>query len=183
MPLLGAGCTLTSTEVEPDLPTGQVNGGSTLVFRADGLPVVTQNYTDIGTVLSSIFADPRGVSGRLSAGNVLTIYAADIQNPISTTTNGHSLRLTLNGFHGTATYQLMGFDSDYQETTHYQSAQTQFTILTFFPAPTTTPQVTVSQWDPLSRRLQGTFAFTAVANGSSQPVALTDGRFDVTIDP
>ncbi|MFC7669128.1 hypothetical protein ACFQT0_18560 [Hymenobacter humi] len=57
------GCSLTSREVEPDLPTERISGGNTLVYRADGLPVVAHNDSSFGTIIGSIFGGKGPVRG------------------------------------------------------------------------------------------------------------------------
>lgn len=61
--LLLASCSLTKTDVEPEVPSGQLNADNTLVYYANGQPVVAHNYGNLGTVfLSLVMAAPLLVS-------------------------------------------------------------------------------------------------------------------------
>lgn len=182
---LAASCSLAGREVEPDLPTGRVSGGNTLVCRADGLPVVAHNDSSFGTVLISVlafFGDPRPVASKLTAGNELRIRAYDSQNVPVAGQKAHALYLVAPGFRGVGTYALAAPESYYQETLQTNAVNNLPRPVTFNPAPSATPQLTVTEWNTTTRHLVGTFAFTATAPGTGQTVALTEGRFDVIVD-
>ena len=184
LPLL-ASCSLTSHEVEPDLPTGRISGGNTVVYRADGLPVVAHNDSSFGSLLVSIISfggDPRPVAGKLTAGNELLIRARDSQNAPVAGNKSHELYLVAAAFQGVGTYALAAPGSYYQETLQTGNVDNLPFPVTFNPTTSATPQLTVTEWNATTRHLVGTFAFTVTPPGTSQSVALTEGRFDVLVD-
>ena len=184
---LASACTLTSTNVEPDLPSGQVNASNTVVYRADGLPVVAHNYADLGTVVAIFLFDPRGVAGQLELDSTLTIRAYDKQNASVPEIQNHSIELTLLDFQGVGTYRLRtpGMThslSSYQLSTRQQNPNAPSATQTFYPVPTAVPEVTITLWDPATKHLKGTFSFTAASTTGAQTVEITDGRFDLVLD-
>ena len=172
------GCTLTSTEVEPDLPDGRANDSDTLVCHVDGLPVVANNYTDLGTIIVGILLDPRQVVGKVDYAGTLTIRGIDA--PVGT--KSHTIRLSLPKFQGLGTYVLQAPATYYQEYVKPATTSGSGTTLTFTLVPTVPAQVTITGWDTATRHLQGTFLFTVATAATAPNVVITDGRFDLTVD-
>ena len=181
--LLVAGCTLTASDVEPALPSGQVNGNSTLAYYANGRPVVANNSFSLISILVAAFGDSRAVVGQLRGGSRLDLRAIDGQSAAAAGGKYHALFLALNTFHGSGTYALDAHAAYYQEITPHESGQYVPPDPTFYPVPTALAEVIITGWDAAARRLQGTFALTVAAPGVAPAVALTDGRFDLTLDP
>ncbi|ALW86415.1 hypothetical protein AUC43_15775 [Hymenobacter sedentarius] len=180
LPLV-VGCSLTSSEVEPNLPTGRISGGNTLVYQAEGLPVVAHNDSSFGTIISSIFGGKGPVSGYLDFTNQLVIHGVDSQNPPAAGQKQHVLHLELPAFQGPGTYALGAPETFYQVSV-FNSDKRLDSPLTFYPVSAPGARVTVTQWDAASRHLQGTFSVKLVEQGTGQSVALTDGRFDLILD-
>ncbi|OGX88227.1 hypothetical protein BEN47_09050 [Hymenobacter lapidarius] len=178
----GAGCTLTTAEVEPELPTGRVSDGNTLVYRADGLPVVAHNDTSLGTILISTIGGTRPVVGRLYAGTAVVIRARDSQNEAVVGQQQHELQLELLAFQGVGTYTVALPGSFYQASPYPNNQQAPAAAQTYYPAGTAAARVVVTEWNATTRQLRGTFAFTATAPATGQAVALTEGRFDLILD-
>jgi hypothetical protein len=179
--LLGS-CSLTSSDVEPVLPNGQLNADNTLAYHANGQPVVAHNYSNLGTVLLSIFGDGRSVVGKRLVDSTLVIRGADGQNQPPAGGKNHVLSLTLAKFRGQGTYRLSSPTTTYQElAAPYDPAQASgnptFTVASAAPA-----EVVVTTWAPATRRLQGTFRLAVAAPGQSGSVAITNGRFDLVVD-
>lgn len=179
--LLLAGCSLSHTNVEPDLPNGQLNADNTLAYHINGQPVVAHNYSNLGTVLLSIFGDGRSVVGKRFIDSTLVIRGADGQNATPAGGKNHVLSLTLTKFRGQGTYRLSSPATTYQElAVPYDPAQASgrptFTVASAAPA-----EVVITSWAPTTRRLQGTFRL-AVAAPDQSAVTITDGRFDLVVD-
>lgn len=186
LPLV-AGCKLTTTEVEPALPAVPVNSSATLVYRANGQPVVANNSTNIGTFIAVFFGDPRAVSAKLSAGNNLRLFASDVQNqPAGYLT--HSLMLELSGFHGLGTYSLLpatptAYPATYYQLTTYDNAGHPVDHAEQYPVASAPAQVVVTAWDATTRHLAGTFEVSVAGpNNLQRPTRLTEGTFDLTVD-
>lgn len=179
---LGLGsCSLTTKHVEPALPTGQVNGANTLVYRADGVPVVAHNYTTLFGVLLAIFGDGRAVTGKLyTYDSTLVVRAADVQNTPPDGGRNHLLELALPRFRGVGAYAPLAATTTYRELPAPYDAQVPSPAWPLAPA--VPAQVLVTHWDPATRQLQGTFSLAVAAPGAA-PVALTEGSFDLTVDP
>jgi len=179
---LGLGsCTLTTEHVEPALPVGQVNGDNTLVYHAAGVPVVAHNYSTLFGVLLSFFGDGRAVTGKLYRyDSTLVVRAADVQNTPPDGGRTHLLELALPGFRGVGTYAPRPADTSYRELPVPYDPQVPSPAWPLAPA--VPAQVLVTRWDTATRRLQGTFRLAVAAPGAT-PLALTDGSFDLTVDP
>jgi len=184
------GCSLTSENVEPALPSGRVNDSNTLVYRADGKPVVTNTSTDIFTIIVAAFGDPRAVVAKLSANNILTVSSRYTPpNGVGSNTS-RGLELNIQNFTGPGTYPLLGpatggylTFASYQE--YYPSGNGP--TYTYGPLygvlPGAPAQVTVTAWDSATRQLKGTFELTVAARPTGTSLlALTEGRFDLTVD-
>ncbi len=184
------GCSLTSENVEPALPSGRVNESSTLVYRADGKPVVSNNSTDIITIIVAAFGDSRAVVAKLLANNTLAIRTTNTPPSGVGSTTSRRLELNLQNFTGPGVYPLLGpaaagysTFASYQE--YYPSGNG--TGYTFGPAygvlPGASAQVTVTSWNSATRQLQGTFELTVAARPAGTPrFVLTEGKFDLTVD-
>ncbi|MBF9237982.1 hypothetical protein I2I05_11310 [Hymenobacter sp. BT683] len=177
---IAAGCSLTTTEVEPELPTGRVSDGNTLVYRSNGVPVVAHNDSSLGTFLTSLFGDNRPVAGNLIGSNELIIRARDSQNEAVGGQTRHELHLALPDFQGVGTYFIASPYSYYQETIPTKSRNNQTPPQTFYP--TTAATVEVTEWNPTTRQLRGTFGCTVADTTTGQLVVLTDGHFDVIVN-
>lgn len=182
------GCKLTSTDVEPELPAGQVNNSSTLVYRANGVPIVANNSVNIGTFIVAIFADPRAVAAKLSADSTLTLRSVDANNqPTGYAT--HALLLEVKKFYGAGTYAInaasgpYGYTATYYQVTTYTSEGNPIDHATQYPVASRPGQLVITKWEPGTRHIQGTFALpVAGRNNVQNPTEITEGRFDVEID-
>ena len=180
--LLLTSCSLTSSDIEPDLPNGQLNADNTLAYYANGQPVVAHNYGNLGTVLLSFFGDGRSVVGKRFVDSTLVLRGADWQNATPAGGKNHVLSLALAKFRGQGTYRLSSPTTTYQTlAVPYDPAQASgnptFTVASAAPA-----EVVVTVWAPATRRLQGTFRLAVAAPGQAGSVAITDGRFDLVVD-
>ncbi|QKG51647.1 DUF6252 family protein [Hymenobacter sp. BRD67] len=181
--LLLTGCSLTSKEIEPALPVGRIDNSDTLVYYANGLPVVANNHTDLGTVIGGIFSGSshsRPVEGELNADNSCDIYGADEPSDRATGAKAHELTLHFLNFKGVGTYQLNTAFSSYQEyILPYLSNQ----FISYSLDIAAPGEVTITAWDSTNRHLQGTFQVLAIADSGKQQVALTAGSFDLVVGP
>lgn len=181
-----ASCSLTSANVEPALPAGRLNDSSTLVYRANGQPVVTNNSANLFTVLVAFLGDPRAVTGKLAPDSTLTLRSIDSQPSGSFT---HLLKLGVPKFKGVGTYLLTvpGANSYAQTTFQLLDTSSPTGPPTYYPEQlvvTGAPaSVEVTSWNATTRHLQGIFTLTVAAPGATQAVTtITEGRFDVDVD-
>ncbi|MGI4833660.1 MAG: hypothetical protein ACRYFK_09390 [Janthinobacterium lividum] len=182
-----AGCRLTSTEVEPALPVGPVSSSATLVYRANGVPIVANNALNLGTFLIAIFGDPRAVVAKFPTGGNLLLRGSDVHNqPVGYLT--HSLTLELPAFHGAGAYSLLpaspqAYPTSYYYLTTYDGAGHPLDHAEQYPAASAPAQVIVTDWNPVSRHLAGTFALDVAGPNNPQiPSHLTEGSFDLIVD-
>lgn len=100
------GCSLTSANVEPALPTGRINDSDTVVYRADGQPVVANKVVDLIAILLSFLGDPRAVVGKLLTDSTLTIRATNTPASGANDVRTRRLLLVIPKFRGVGTYIL-----------------------------------------------------------------------------
>ena len=183
LPLL-AGCSLTSKQVEPALPAGRVNSSPTVVYLANGSPVVANNAINVGTFIGALFGAKQPVLATLTADSTLSIRAIDSRNqPIDYTQ--HDLTLQVSKFRGPGTYALQV--TRYYSGTMYQEYTPTPTGLvaqgTQYPITGAVNQLVITAWNPTLHILQGTFELLAIAPGNaSLTTSITAGRFDVDVD-
>ncbi|GAB3310053.1 hypothetical protein GCM10027511_22920 [Hymenobacter humi] len=163
------------------MPTERISGGNTLVYRADGLPVVAHNDSSFGTIIGSIFGGKGPVRGYRDFNNELVIHGVDSQNQPATGRKQHVLHLELPAFQGTGTYALAAPGTFYQVSV-FNSEKRLDSPQTFYPLSASGARVTITQWDAASRHLQGTFSAELAEQRNGQPLALTEGRFDLILD-
>ncbi|QKG55546.1 hypothetical protein GKZ68_02170 [Hymenobacter sp. BRD128] len=183
--LLLSGCQLTSSEVEPALPAVPVAGSASLVYRANGLPVVANNSVNIGTIITAFFADPRAVKAKWSGSGSLLLSASDVLNqPDGYLT--HTLVLELNSFHGLGTYVLAAttaYPASYYQLTTYDTNGHPLDHAEQYPVASAPSRVVITTWDATTRHLTGTFeASVAGPNTILSPTRLTEGAFDLQVD-
>lgn len=186
--LLLAGCRLTTTDVEPALPTGRLNANSTLVYRADGAPVVANNAPGLGTLLGALFGVGLPVTAKLAADSTLSIRAIDSGNQPQGYPQ-HDLRLQVARFRGAGTYALVAagsystYGSSYEEY-YYDAGSANLVALGLNYLVVGAPnQLVVTAWDPTLRILQGTFRLRVASLANPQsPVELTEGSFDMDVN-
>lgn len=182
-----AGCSLTTTNVEPTVPDGRLNDSSTLVYRANGQLVVTNNAVDLITILVSFLGDPRAVVAKLSADSTLTLRSIDGQSNLPPGTLRHQLRLVIVRFKGAGTYSLAAPAlGSYPQATFQLLDTSQAGAPVYYPEQTMVAgppgQVVVTSWNAATRQLQGTFTLTVAARGTTQLTSITEGRFDADVD-
>ncbi|NML68084.1 hypothetical protein HHL22_23035 [Hymenobacter sp. RP-2-7] len=179
-----AGCRLTSTEVEPALPTGRFNSSSTVVYRANGSPVVANNSADIGTFIVALFGAKLPVTATLAGDSTLTIRAIDSRNQPDGYPQ-HDLTLQVSKFRGSGTYALQ-VGRYYSGTMYQEYAATPTGLVAQAPQSPiagAVNQLTITAWDPAQRTLQGTFELLAVAPSNAQlTTAITAGSLDVDVE-
>lgn len=182
-----SGCKLTSAEVEPALPPGPVNGSATLVYRVNGTPVVANNSVNIGTILVAFLGGSRSVAAKLTADSILFIQGSDINNQPDRYPS-HNLSLAVAKFRGPATYpagtagRYASYQTLYQVVT-YDSAGHPLDHAKQYPTADTLNQVIITEWQPASRHLQGTFVLhVAGPNNPQKPTEISEGHFDVVVD-
>ena len=182
LPLL-LGCSLTSREVEPDLPDGRLDNNDTLACHIDQKSAVASNYSNLGTVVAALFGgDTRPVVGKLDASGTLYIRGMFIGSQ-AVGVKDRAIRLALPTFKGTGTYPLTSPGTYFQEYTPSATLPGPSTALTFSLVPATPAQVIITEWDVTTQHLRGTFTLTvAAAPGTTQNVPITDGRFDLIVD-
>lgn len=181
------GCKLTSTEVEPALPDAPINGSATMVYRANGLPIVANSSVDFVTLIVSFLGDTRAVRAKWPAGGNLQLFGSDIHNQ----PNGyltHSLVLQLASFHGTGTYSLLpasstSYATSYYQITTYSNDGSPVDHAEQYPVASAPAQAVVTDWNPMTRHLAGTFLLdVAGPNNPLKPTHLTEGSFDLVVD-
>lgn len=179
-----AGCRLTSTEVEPALPTGRFNNSSTVVYRANGSPVVANNSADIGTFIVALFGAKLPVTATLTADSTLTIRAIDSRNQPEGYPQ-HDLTLQISKFRGPGTYALQ-VGRYYSGSMYQEYAPTPTGLVARnaqYPIAGAVNQLVITAWNPTLRTLQGTFELLAVATSNAQlQTAITAGSLDVDVE-
>lgn len=182
LPLL-AGCSLTSKQVEPALPAGRVNSSPTVVYLANGSPVVANNALNVGTFFGALFGAKQPVLATLTADSTLSIRAIDSRNQPAGYAQ-HDLTLQVSKFRGPGTYALAS--SYYSGTMYQEYAPTPTGLVgqsTQYPITGAVNQLVVTAWNPTSHLLQGTFGLLAVAPGNALlATSITAGSFDVDVD-
>ena len=178
--LLLAGCRLTATDVEPALPAGRVDSSPTLVYRADGLPVVANNSVNLGTILVAFLGGRDAVRAEVGYDSTLSIFASDVRN-LPANYRFHNLTVTVPHFHGVGTYQLQpapnSYDNTYFQVATYDSLGYASYHAEQYLAASPANQLVITAWDSTSRVLQGTFRLQ-VSGGTE----LSDGRFDLDLE-
>lgn len=183
LPLL-AGCSLTSKQVEPALPAGRLNSSPTVVYLANGSPVVANNALNVGTFIGALFGAKQPVLATLTADSTLNIRAIDSRNQPAGYAQ-HDLTLQVSKFRGPGTYALQV--SGYYGGTVYQEYTPTLTGLvvqdTQYPITGAVNQLVITAWNPTLHLLQGTFELLAVAPGNALLTTnITAGSFDVDVD-
>ncbi|QKG51649.1 hypothetical protein [Hymenobacter sp. BRD67] len=181
------GCKLTSNDVEPSLPAVPVNNSATLVYRANNQPVVANNSTDFAKLIVSFLGDLRAVRAKWPTGGNLELFGSDIDNqPDGYLT--HSLVLELVSFHGIGTYSLLptsptSYPASYYQLTTYSSTGSPVDHAEQYPVISAPAQVVITDWNPSTRHINGTFALdVAGVNNLQNPTHLTEGSFDLVVD-
>ena len=186
-PLLLLGCKLTTTDVEPALPAVPVNDSATLVYRANGLPVVANNSVNIGTIFLAFLGDSRAVKAKWPGqGSSLSLVGSDVHNqPGGYLT--HSLNMELVAFHGAGTYPLLptmaAYPGTYYQLTTYNPTGNPLDHAEQYPVATAPAQVVITDWNPGTRQLTGTFTLDVAGRNNPQaPTHITEGGFVVVVD-
>ena len=182
-----SGCRLTSTEVEPALPPGQVNDSATLVYRVNGIPIVANNSVDIGTILVAFLGGSQSVAARLTADSTLSVQGSDVNNQPDRYPT-HNLSLEIANFRGAATYPVgaagpYGYYGTVFQVVTYDSVGHPFDHAEQYPVAGTPNQVVITGWQPATRHLQGTFVLhVAGPNNAQKPTEISEGHFDVLVE-
>ena len=180
------GCTLTADDVEPVLPQVPFNGENTVVYHYNGRAVVAHNYSDFATALILPFLGPFGpgqpVQARLGADSTLVIGCADSQNVVRPGYQQHALLWQIPEFAGAGRYQATAVGTNFRVLTR-DAADTEWLrgpnqVLAIGPA-----EVVVTQWNPTTRQISGTFTLRFAAIGDVLAANLTEGAFDLKIRP
>lgn len=178
-----AACRLTSTDVEPDLPSGRPDGSNILVaYRVGGRPVVANNAADFGTFIGALFGARQPVSARLAPDSTLSIRALDSNNQPDGYPQ-HDLTLVIRRFRGPGTYALDLPPGRYGTgNTVYEEYLGSTRQGAQYPVAGARNQLLVSAWSSATGTLQGTFELRVAGTRNPQsPADLTDGRFDVDV--
>ena len=181
-----AGCTLTADDVEPALPQVPFNGENTVVYHYNGRPVVAHNYSDVASALILTFLGPfvsgEPVQARLGADSTLVIGCVDNQNVVRPGYHQHALLWQITRFGGTGRYQTTAVGTNFRVLTR-DSADLQWLGGASQPLVPGPAQVIVTQWNPTTRQISGTFALRFDATGNAPAANLTEGAFDLKIRP
>lgn len=181
------GCTLAATEVEPELPAAPVNQASTVTYRLNGRAVVAHNYTDLFSAIVFPFLGPFApgppVQGQLRADSLLTVSSTDAQNVVRPGYVQHSLAWQLPHFRGVRTYRLPPGAAVLQLRTRDAADET------WLPGPAQSldprgeAEIVVTDWNPATRHLRGTFSLLFDAAGNAPAANVRDGVFDLVVVP
>ena len=168
--LLAGGCTLTSSEVEPGLPGGQIDGQSTVAYYANRIPVVVNNTSEL-CLFCGGFDSPVWVERRF--GRQLILHADDADNAPAGTVH-HRLTLGISGFRGRGSYTPDSANTEYTEWQDGSNAAArQYRLVA-----DNSNQFIVSHSDTTKAALRGTFSLTLLDPASGQTMRITDGRVD-----
>lgn len=186
-PVWLSSCTLTATDVEPDLPAVPVNQANTVVYRLNGRPVVAHNYSDFATVVLLPFLGPGAgaapVRATLQQDSTLAVSCVDAQNVVQPGFVQHGLTWQLPKFRGAGTYRSSPATTQFQLYSRDAADEKwQFGPVQSLAVPNP-GAVVVTHWDPIARRIRGTFALRFAAVGTAPAADLTDGQFDVVLSP
>lgn len=181
-------CTLTATTVEPDLPQGTVNESNTVAYLFNGQAVVAHNYSDLGTlligpILSQFGGGGAPVQATLRPDGTLILGCVDAQNIVRPGYVQHGLAWQLTAFRGAGTYQPVPVGTVFQTQIRDAANETWLRgpvqpLATQMPA-----EVVVTEWNPTTRHLRGTFRLQFEAMGGTQAAEVRDGRFDLILAP
>ena len=182
------GCTLTSTTVEPDLPAGAINESSTVAYLLNGQSVVAHNYADLSTLLLSPILSQFGgggapVQAALRPNGTLVLSCVDAQNIVRPGYVQHGLSWQLTAFRGATTYQPVPAGTVFQQQTRDAADETWLQGPVQPLARQAPAEVVVTEWDPATRHLRGTFHLQFEAVGSATAAEVRDGRFDLILAP
>ena len=179
------GCSLTAREVEPELPSLPVNQANTVVYRLNGIPVVAHNYTDLATQLLlpllGQFGGQRPVMAALSADGTLTIGCSDDQNVTRPGHPQHSLGLQLTRFRGTGAYAPAPLCTVFRKSVRNADNETWLYGPVQRLAATSPAEVVVTEWNPTTRHLRGSFAVDFEATTGASAASVRNGQFDLMV--
>ena len=177
------GCTLTSREAEPELPSLPVNQSNTVVYRLNGIPVVAHNYTDLATQLLLPLLGPFGgrlpVLAALSTDGTLTINCTDNQNVTRPGFAQHSLGLQLTQFRGVGTYAPSPVNTIFRKSIRDATDETWIFGPVQHLAAASPAEVIITEWNPTTRHLRGTFTLDFEAATNAPTAFVRDGQFDL----
>ena len=175
------GCTILADDVEPALPAVPVYQSNTVAYQLNGLPVVAHTY---GTLISAIFSfgsRSKPVAGFLYPDSTLVIGAVDEQNYVRAGSVRHNLEWELLHFRGAGRYRpgpaatFVQLDTRDAANSAWLSGPRQ--PLTAQPL----AEVVVTDWDPATQHIRGTFALRLAAAGGAPAADLRQGRFDLKL--
>lgn len=179
------GCSLTAREVEPELPSLPVNQANTVVYRLNGIPVVAHNYTDLATQLLlpllGQFGGQRPVMAALSADGTLTIGCSDDQNVTRPGYAQHSLGLQLTQFRGAGAYAPAPLFTVFRKSVRNANDETWLHGPVQRLAATSPAEVVVTEWNPTTRHLRGSFAVDFEATTGASAASVRNGQFDLVV--
>lgn len=179
------GCSLTATDVEPDLPAGPVNGSNTVAYRLNGRPVVAHNYADVATAVILPWLSPIGlgqpVRALLLPTGTLTMSCVDAQNVVRPGFTEHFLTWQVHGFRGPGRYAAVPAATTLELRRHggrdnpSQPGPVQ-------PLAAAGPAIIeISEWNPTTNYVRGTFQLQFDAADTAAAASLTDGQFSLTL--
>ncbi|WP_375417422.1 hypothetical protein [uncultured Hymenobacter sp.] len=171
-----AACTLTSEEVEPALPQIPVHNSNTVAYKLNGLPVVAHNA---GSVLASIFGGGRypPVDVHFETDSSLIFTSADEQNERAPGLVVHALQWQLTRFRGVGSYRPGPAETTFQLYTYDAGRNTQPTGPVQQLDLSQPAEITVTEWNPATRYVRGTFRLHFAARNGAPAAALSEGAF------
>ena len=181
-------CTLVTTDVEPELPTTSVNHSSTVAYHFNGQAVVAHNYTDlatlvIGPILSQFGGGGAPVQAVLRPDGNFTLVCVDEQSIVRPGYVQHGLTWQLAAFSGAGTYQPVPNTALCRIRTRDAADET-WLQSPLQPLSAQTPsEITVTEWNPTTRHLRGTFKLLFDAIGNAPTADVRDGMFDLILAP
>ena len=181
-------CTLTATNVEPDLPQDRVNASNTVAYLFNGQAVAAHNYSDlstllIGPLLSQLGGGGAPVQAALYPDGTLVLRCADTQNIVRPGYVQHGLAWQLPAFRGAATYRAASVGTAFQTQTRDAADETWLRGPVQPLAASGPNEVVIAEWNPTTRRLRGTFRLQFEAIGGTPAAEVRDGRFDLVLAP
>lgn len=181
-----AGCTLTADDVEPALPQVPFNSENTVAYHYNSRSVVAHNYSDFATALILPFLGPFGVGqpvqARLGADSTLVIGCVDDQNVVRPGYQQHALLWQITRFAGAGRYQAAAVGTNFRVLTR-DAADTEWLRGPTQPLTPEPAEVVVTQWNPVTRQVGGTFTLRFDATGNAPAANLTEGAFNLKIKP
>ena len=179
-------CTLVTTDVEPELPTMSVNQSSTVAYHFNRQAVVAHNYTDLGTLIIGPLLSQFGGGGEpvqavLRRDGNFTLVCVDEQNIVRPGYVQHGLTWQLASFSGVGTYQPVPGTALCRIRTRDATDET-WLLSPLQPLSAQTPgEITVTEWNPTTRHLRGTFKLLFDATGNAPAADVRDGMFDLIL--